>query len=1746
MPAAVPPPPDPEVRALAGLLRAAGLDPSAEELADALWLAARTRPPEPSGPSVPSAPGTGAPAPDAGAGRPPEAPAPEAGTPPEEEPPEHVPPDPEAEDPVRLYAAGPGLPADPDPEARLPLGDALPVRVPGAAALPRILDIQRALRALQRHRPPGPPTRTVLDEAATAEASARALGLVIPVFRPESRREATVRLVMDASPSMAVWQEMFEELRSVCERLGAFRDVQVHRLHRLPDGTPAVGRGPAAGVGLRSGDQLRDPTGRALTMVVSDCAGPLWREGEAQRLLYRWAQCTPCVVVQPLPQRLWSRSWLPTERGVLERTEGGTGGAGGGQRLRFRPDRAPRPGRPTGGLTVPVLPPNAKALGAWARLVAGLGTGPVPAEVGRVLARHPAAPVPLPRTVRPPRELVRRFRASAGPGAVQLAVYLSAAPLTLPVMRLVQRTMLPDSEPSDLAEVLLSGLLRRSGEAPGPWYEFVPGVQDVLLGPLGRDEAALVLKHCSEYVLAHFGRGVRNFPALAVSQLTGVAPTDPEPEGRPAGRLPQAFAHVSAKVVRRYLPGPPEEDPPQGPGTGPEPGPRPGAPAPAGRARTVRAAYDRLADGDARAPHEAAALLRRAVAAPAGPDDPPEEAETALAGALLALWTAQRDPELLDEAEGAVTGLRTPPARFLLGRVLYERALAGGGDTELLAAADREFATAAAAATDPDLRRDCVVRRSRTLIRLSALHADPGPLREARTALEALILADGNPGAPAQDGRALRGGTLRGGGVAGGGGGAGASSGGTSPGGVGAGGAPTDGDAPGEDPGGADSEAGAPAVEGPRGGESAPAESPGGASGAPAAGGASGGSPAEGEASAGAAVAGERAAEESVVGESAVGGSSGGASAGGDSSAEVSVAGESLPGGAPRGDSAGGGAAVGAFPGAALVAGPPDGDAAHPELRLALGRVLLALLPHTTVRSERTALATESAAHLAAALNWLLAGAPARRDDGVDAGGELPGRPGRGGAVPGTAAGPAGSGSGDGGAEAGPAAGPGAGEEPSWRSRTQAAGNASGRRGELPVPGPVPPTREGLGDEEEPAEPAPGAGSGDSGALSGSPQDPARGGGQENGPLEASGPGAAPPGPSQTPGGDSSGTGSRRVGAGPAPDAGRDLSGRPQDPANSASPMAIGPGPSGPADRPAPSVPGGGAAGGPSGRSQGPAGGAGSAAPVGPASGAGPSGAADRPAPSVPGGGAAGGPSGRSQGPAGGAGSAAPVGPARGAGPSGAADRPAPSVPGGGAAGEPAGRSQGPAGGAGSAAPVDPAGGAGLSGSAGRSGRSVPGGSAPGEPSGRSQGSAGGGGVVPVSAVMEGAGAPGRGGVPAEGRQLVGGHRGPGFQGAGLRLFTPVTRIRPARVRVELATALRYLPGRLEEAAGQLARALEEAAGDPELRLAGLLCLARVHRARYARDADPAALEAAAEVYGRARGLVPRDGAAFAELLREWGDVLLERARASDGRRFVSTAVRVLRESRSAVPQSDPGSAHRLLRLAAGLRLRHAYEGDLVDLREAEYLLELAARQGQGPLDRARAWREHGDVQQEIHAHTRTADRLDRAADSYRRAWRAALEADREDRAGIALQLAVRVQELRGEVLERLARPRAALDAYRSALELWQRLDPQPPVPADPPHAPGPDGPEDTRQEPPPATRPDAGPGPEHGGPHAPAQDGPYDSEPGTEPGTGTGTGPAAPPGDRHTDPPDARPGQGAGDRRRALIARIRLLEGGT
>ncbi|SOD83810.1 SAV_2336 N-terminal domain-related protein [Streptomyces sp. Ag109_G2-15] len=533
---------------LIGKLRQGGLDLTAEDVADAVWLARRL----------------GAAAPRDAPGRPDTALSGQVDGDPEalpsnsSETPIAHPPRPPADAPAApVPLLTPGL----TPRLRADSGEpaAFPVRAPAAGALPGLLGLEKALRALGRYRVASVRSEDEpIDEEATADRAA-ASGILLPVTRPGRRRRCDVQLLMDTGPAMAVWGQLVEELRQACQQSGAFASVRVHHLYADDSGAPLIGTtaGPGRHTRLRPADELHDPTGRRLTFVISDCVGPLWQNGSAQRLLHQWPRTAPLAVVQPLPPRLWGRTALPAEPGLLLRP------AEVGGRLGFLPDDEPWEEPAPGARPVPVLQPTPEAFEAFARLLGG--AGPTRERAWAALTDPATTPAAAPAGAAPRSDddLLRAFRAGASPGALRLAVYLAAAPLTLPVMQLVQRAMLPDTGPMELAEVLLGGLLRQlPGTEDQPCFAYSGRVQDLLLSSLDQDTAGLVLKHCSAYVERHFGRGTRNFAALAAARLAdhgpagGAAPL-PEDSGSAEGGgsvEAELFARIPARVLRFYLP----------------------------------------------------------------------------------------------------------------------------------------------------------------------------------------------------------------------------------------------------------------------------------------------------------------------------------------------------------------------------------------------------------------------------------------------------------------------------------------------------------------------------------------------------------------------------------------------------------------------------------------------------------------------------------------------------------------------------------------------------------------------------------------------------------------------------------------------------------------------------------------------------------------------------------------------------------------------------------------------------------------------------------------------------------------------------------------------------------------------------------------------------------------------------------------------------------------------------------------
>ncbi|NGO47964.1 FxSxx-COOH system tetratricopeptide repeat protein, partial [Streptomyces ureilyticus] len=415
---------------------------------------------------------------------------------------------------------------------------ALPVRSPGVRPLPRAAALSRALRPLKRRA--ASLTRHRLDEEATATRAAET-DVWEPVLLPEEEPWLDLDLVVDTGESMVLWDGAVAELRTVLRRTGAFRSITVRWLQHLTDGEVRL-RGtppPWTESGRSTKHTYHSPRGALL--VLTDAINTGWRSGAMDRLLAAWARTRPTALVQPLDRRLWHRTALHPVTVTLKAARPGCPNAD------LRTAGADRPGAP-----VPVVELTPAALHMWSRLVARpesstyTGYAVCPHDGVRPEPNAPETPrgATEPGERLSPLDRVLAFRATASPQAFELAAYLSAAPLFLPVMRLVQRVMAPRTTPSHLAEVFLSGLLhpvRGGRQAPEQTeFDFSEQVRALLLGALHQQESRLVLTAVSEYLAEHSSTPYRFDATLA-------DPSAELPERISSDSLP--FAKVDAAVA---------------------------------------------------------------------------------------------------------------------------------------------------------------------------------------------------------------------------------------------------------------------------------------------------------------------------------------------------------------------------------------------------------------------------------------------------------------------------------------------------------------------------------------------------------------------------------------------------------------------------------------------------------------------------------------------------------------------------------------------------------------------------------------------------------------------------------------------------------------------------------------------------------------------------------------------------------------------------------------------------------------------------------------------------------------------------------------------------------------------------------------------------------------------------------------------------------------------------------------------
>lgn len=433
--------------------------------------------------------------------------------------------------------------------------EAIPIKVPAATALRNALALGRALRPLMRKVPSF--TDKILDEEATVYRFAEdQIGM--PVLKSTPERWLELALVIEETSITEIWEPTIREFQRLVKHHGAFRDVRTWKLKPTETSSQTkVQLFPQNSTGINEStphnpNVLIDPKGRRLILLISDCISPIWRKKLIHPVLDLWGKRGLIAILQLLPERFWHRTALVDEIPVLLSSL--TAGVYNSRLIAELWDEDDiddfddeNPSEILSSLiSIPVVTLEPEPLLIWSKVIAGQGNI---STAGFKFNLQKSAEISEESPTTPDlsaSDLVSRFRATASLQARQLAGLMAASPISVSVVNLIQQTLLPDSTQIHVAEVFISGLLKRIpiSRLDNPdyiTYEFVDGVRELLRDFVPPNKQISVIDEVSEFIAKALNLSRDKFEAQILKYQENDAL---EKQIRP-------FAELKAQVLRQ-------------------------------------------------------------------------------------------------------------------------------------------------------------------------------------------------------------------------------------------------------------------------------------------------------------------------------------------------------------------------------------------------------------------------------------------------------------------------------------------------------------------------------------------------------------------------------------------------------------------------------------------------------------------------------------------------------------------------------------------------------------------------------------------------------------------------------------------------------------------------------------------------------------------------------------------------------------------------------------------------------------------------------------------------------------------------------------------------------------------------------------------------------------------------------------------------------------------------------------------
>ncbi|MDJ0712759.1 MAG: SAV_2336 N-terminal domain-related protein [Prochloraceae cyanobacterium] len=432
-----------------------------------------------------------------------------------------------------------------------PDGKTLPLKYTDPPSLRDPLELVKALRPLMRRVESG--RKTILDEVETVKRTVEE-SICIPILKSETEPWLDLALVVDDNSSMVLWKHLINELKELLEHYGIFRQVRTWGLTTNNQGKITIRTKFSKQVQFKNPQELIDLTGRRLILIVSDCVAQMWFDGKLLSTFTNWTKHQPVAIVQILPNTVWLRSGLRigaavqlanlipvvADRGVANRN------------LHIHELLLWKDFDLKQGSKIPVLTLEQEFASRWSEFLVGKHDKIMAGFVFPSASDFtPPSQLPQNRVSQLSAEqLIERFRRISSPLGRKLAGLLMAAPvITLPVVRLIQKTLLPQSQSVHVAEVFLGGLLKPLTEISTDTNPDLvlfdvmhKDIRRILLNDAPLSDSVFIFNTISKYIESHLRKSLKECVCLLKTS------SEDEEEGKKEV-VQQAYARISLEVL---------------------------------------------------------------------------------------------------------------------------------------------------------------------------------------------------------------------------------------------------------------------------------------------------------------------------------------------------------------------------------------------------------------------------------------------------------------------------------------------------------------------------------------------------------------------------------------------------------------------------------------------------------------------------------------------------------------------------------------------------------------------------------------------------------------------------------------------------------------------------------------------------------------------------------------------------------------------------------------------------------------------------------------------------------------------------------------------------------------------------------------------------------------------------------------------------------------------------------------------